>query len=51
MSVIVIDVSENPNLTDGEAREFVESSLRRHGESSAYLLKHDGALELIKVSK
>ena len=51
VSVIVIDVSDNPNLTDGEARGFVESSLRGHGESSAYLLKHDGALELIKVSK
>lgn len=51
VSAIVIDVSENPNLTDGKARGFVESSLRRHGKSSAYLLKHDGALELIKVSK
>ncbi|MDD7583844.1 MAG: hypothetical protein PUJ78_03265 [Coriobacteriaceae bacterium] len=51
VSAIVIDVSENSNLADAEAREFVESSLRRHGKDEAYLLKHDGALELIKINE
>ncbi len=45
MSAIVIDVSENDNLTDEETKGFIESSLRRHEMSGAYILKHDGTLE------
>lgn len=47
VSAVVIDVSENPNLSDEDAKRYIANSLRRHGASEAYILKHDGTLSLI----
>lgn len=44
---IVIDVSENDNLTDEEARRMIASSLRRHSMSSALMVNHEGEIETI----
>jgi hypothetical protein len=38
VTAIAIDVSENPNLSDADAKEFIANSLRRHGASESYLL-------------
>lgn len=48
LSQVVIDVSENPGLSDAEARAMVTRSLRRHGMASAMLLRHDGGLETVR---
>ena len=44
---IVIDVSENDNITDEEARRMIASSLRRHSMSSALMVNHKGEIETI----
>ena len=44
---IVIDVSENDNLSDEEARRMIASSLRRHSMSSALMINHEGEIETI----
>ena len=44
---IVIDVSENDNLPDEEARRMIASSLRRHSMSSALMINHEGEIETI----
>ena len=44
---IVIDVSENDNLSDEEARRMIVSSLRRHSMSSALMVNHEGEIETI----
>ena len=44
---IVIDVSENDNLSDEEARRMIASSLRRHSMSSALMISHEGEIETI----
>lgn len=44
---IVIDVSENDNLSDEEARLMIASSLRRHSMSSALMINHEGEIETI----
>ena len=44
---IVIDVSENDNLSDEEARLMIASSLRRHSMSSALMINHRGEIETI----
>lgn len=46
VTAIAIDVSENQNLSDADAKEFIANSLRRHGASESYLLGHDDALTL-----
>lgn len=43
----VIDVSRNPNLTDAEARVMISAGLKRHGLYSAFMLGHDGGIELV----
>ena len=42
---IVIDVSENDNLSDEEARRMIVSSLRRHSMSSVLMVNHEGEIE------
>ena len=44
---IAIDVSENDNLSDEEARRMIASSLRRHSMSSALMINHEGEIETI----
>ena len=44
---IVIDVSENPNISDIEARDMIANSLRRHSMPSALMVNHDGRIEMI----
>lgn len=44
---VVIDVSENDNLTDEDARRMIASSLRRHSMSSALMVNHEGEIETI----
>ena len=44
---IVIDVSENDNLSDEEARRMIASSLRRHSMASALMVDHEGEIETI----
>ena len=44
---IVIDVNENDNLSDEEARRMIVSSLRRHSMSSALMVNHEGEIETI----
>ena len=44
---IVIDVSENDNLSDEEARRMIVNSLRRHSMSSALMVNHEGEIETI----
>lgn len=44
---IVIDVSENPNISDEEARGMIVNSLRRHSMSSALMVNHEGEVEVI----
>lgn len=44
---IVIDVSENDNLSDEEARLMIASSLRRHSMLSALMINHRGEIETI----
>ena len=44
---IVIDVSENPNITDEEARGMISNSLRRHSVASALMVDHQGDVEMV----
>lgn len=44
---IVIDVSENPNITDEKAREMISNSLRRHSVASALMVNHQGDVEMV----
>ena len=44
---IVIDVSENPNISDEEARGMIASSLRRHSIPSALMVNHGGEVEAV----
>ena len=44
---IVIDVSENPNISDEEARGMIASSLRRHSMPSALMVNHEGEVEAV----
>lgn len=44
---IVIDVSENPNISDEEARDMIASSLRRHSMPSALMVNHGGGVEAV----
>ena len=44
---IVIDVSENDNLSDEEARRMIVNSLRRHSMASALMVDHEGEIETI----
>ena len=44
---VVIDVSENDNLSDEDARRMIASSLRRHSMSSALMINHEGEIETI----
>lgn len=44
---IVIDVSENPNISDEEARGMIASSLRRHSMPSALMVNHKGEVEAV----
>lgn len=44
---IVIDVSENPNISDEEARGMIASSLRRHSMPSALMVNHGGGVEAV----
>ena len=44
---IVIDVSENDNLSDEQARRMIVNSLRRHSMSSALMVNHEGEIETI----
>ncbi len=39
---IVIDVSENPSISDEEARGMIASSLRRRSMPSALMINHEG---------
>lgn len=47
LAAIVIDVSENDNLTDEKAREMIRNSLRRHSMKSAMMITHDKSIETI----
>ena len=44
---IAIDVSENPNISDEEARGMIASSLRRHSMPSALMVNHGGGVEAV----
>ena len=44
---IVIDVSENPNISDEEARGMIVSSLRRRSMPSALTINHEGEVEAV----
>lgn len=44
---IAIDVSENPNISDEEARGMIASSLRRHSMPSALMVNHGGGVEVV----
>lgn len=44
---IVIDVSENPNISDEEARGMIASSLRQHSMPSALMINHEGEVEAV----
>lgn len=44
---IVVDVSENPNISDEEARSMIASSLRRHSMPSALMVNHEGGVEAV----
>lgn len=44
---VVVDISENDNLSDEEARRMIVSSLRRHSMSSALMVNHEGEIETI----
>ena len=51
LAQIVIDVSENENLTDEKAEEYVANSLRRHRLNSALLVHHDGTIATVYPKK
>ena len=44
---IAIDVSENPSISDEEARGMITSSLRRHSMPSALMVNHGGGVEVV----
>ena len=44
---IVIDVSENPNISDEKARAMIVNSLRRHSMQSALMINHAGGVEVV----
>lgn len=44
---VVIDVSENVNLSDSEAREYIKIGLNRHGMKSAMMINHEKKIETI----
>ena len=44
---VVVDISENGNLSDEEARRMIASSLRRHSMASALMVDHEGEIETI----
>ena len=44
---VVVDISENDNLSDEEARRMIASSLRRHSMASALMVDHEGEIETI----
>ena len=44
---IVIDVSENQELTDEVARKMISNSLRRHGLTEALMVNHDEKIEMV----
>lgn len=44
---VVVDISENCNLSDEEARRMIASSLRRHSMASALMVDHEGEIETI----
>ena len=44
---VVIDVSENDNLSDEDTRRMIASSLRRHSMTSALMVNHKGEIEAI----
>lgn len=44
---IVIDVSENPSISDEEARDMIASSLRRHSMPGALMVNHEGEVEAV----
>lgn len=44
---IVIDVSENPSITDEKAREMISNSLRRHSVASVLMVNHQGDVEMV----
>ena len=39
--------SENPNISDEEARDMIASSLRRHSMPSALMINHEGEVEAV----
>lgn len=41
---IVVNVSENKNLSDETARRYISNAIWRHGQNEAYLLDHNGKL-------
>lgn len=44
---VVIDVSENANLSDDEAREYIQLGLNRHGMKSALMVNHSKRIETV----
>lgn len=44
---IVIDASENRNLSDERARQMIANSLRRHSLTSALMVNHDKKVETV----
>lgn len=44
---IVIDVSEDQELTDEVARKMISNSLRRHGLTEALMVNHDEKIEMV----
>lgn len=50
LTALVIDVSENPNLSDTEARSMIARSLKRHSVRSAYMVDHSGEVVLVRAN-
>lgn len=51
LSRIVVDISENPNLTDAEATDYIAHSIWRHGFGEAFVLRHDGRLSRVRPER
>lgn len=44
---VVIDVSENENLSDDEARQYIKLGLKRHNMKCAFMINHSYRIETV----
>lgn len=48
---VVIDVSENANLSDSEAKEYIRNGLKRHRIENALMINHNKEIETVWAKK